>query len=66
MPKNRDNIYLVERKAIGFDNSTVICAAFGGSEAAYNYADAAAQEFIDKGLEDEFSFDVVITTYYSE
>ena len=65
MTKHRTNIYLVERKAIQ-TNYNVICAAFGSSEAAYDYADAAAQEFIDKGLEDEFSFDVIITTYYNE
>ena len=65
MPKNRENIYLVERVAIQ-TNYNVIIAAFGIEEAAADYADACQQEFIDKGLEDEFSFDVIITTYYDE
>ena len=63
MTKNRDNIYLVERRALQ-TNYNVIVAAFSSSESAYEYADAAQQEFIDKGLGHEFEFDVIITTYY--
>lgn len=65
MIKNRDNIYLVERQALQ-TNHTAIVAAFGNSDAAYEYADNCAQEFIDRGFEDEFSFNVVVTTYYDE
>lgn len=63
--KNRDNLFLVERRAIQ-TNYNVIVGAFSNSVDAQNYADACAQQFIDKGLEDEFSFDVIITTYYDE
>lgn len=61
--KDRDTIYLVERTAQQ-TNATVICAAFGSSESAYEYADNCAQEFIDRGFEDEFSFNVIVTTFY--
>ena len=63
--KNRDTIYLVERRSIQ-TNYNVIVGGFPTSELAQDYADRHQQEFIDRGFEDEFSFDVVATTYYDE
>lgn len=63
--KNRDNIYLVERRAIQ-GNYNVICSAYPTYEDAQKYADAMTQNFIDRDLAEEFSFHVIITTYYDE
>ena len=63
--KNRDSIYLVERSAVQ-TNHTAILAAFNNSVDAQNYADNCAQEFIDRGFEDEFAFNVIVTTFYEE
>ena len=61
--KDRDTIYLVERTELP-SNITVICAAFGNSEGAYEYADASNQDFIDRKLGDVFYFNVIATVYY--
>lgn len=61
--KNRDNLYLVERRATQ-GNYNVICGAYDTEQGAQDEADAMTQKFKDKGLDDQFSFHVIITTYY--
>ncbi len=67
-PKNRANLYLVERWT--YENgATVIVGAFDNVEAADAYKDACKQEWIDRHLVDPFKqdvvFNVVLTTYYN-
>lgn len=67
-PKNRGNLYLVERWT--YDNSaTVIVGGFSDYQSAADYRDACLQEWVDKVGEENTSkcevvFNVIITTYY--
>lgn len=62
-PKNRANLYLVERWT--YDGNAVVVGAFNNLEAADAYKDACLQEWIDKGLrEEDVSFSVGLTTFY--
>jgi hypothetical protein len=65
-PKNRANLYLVERWTYD-NNSTVIVGGFSEYQEAEDYKDACMQEWRDKvpydGQEDVV-FNVTMTTFY--
>lgn len=63
-PKNRGNLYLVERRTYG-NPATVIVGGFSSYDAAADYKDACLQEWVDKDLPGRaVRFKVVMTTYY--
>lgn len=64
-PKHRANLYLVERWTYE-NNATVIVGAFDNIVAADNFKDACYQEWMDRDLQDEVVFNVILTTYYDE
>lgn len=69
-PKNRANLYLVERWTYDTPNgATVVVGAFDNIVAADEFKDACYQEWIDKEQdvavhEGRVLFNVVLTTYY--
>lgn len=63
-PKNRANLYLVERIHV-LENIGSICGAFSSLEEADDYKDACEQEWKDKAGEmGDVVFSVTVTTYY--
>lgn len=64
-PKNRANLYLVERLDRRSMQST-ICGGFSEPEDADAFRDACEQEWKDKHIEDggTVMFGVVMTTFY--
>ena len=65
-PKNRANLYLVERTDFDYDSTKqVILGGFANSEDADNFKDACEQEWLDKvGSLHNVDFDVTLTTFY--
>lgn len=62
-PKNRANLYLVERGTR--DGHVVAVAGFSEYEEAHDFRDACEQEWIDKvGHAEDVFFSVALTTYY--
>ena len=62
-PKHRANCYLVMRYVTTAPASVV--GVFPNPEAADNFAEACAQDFRDRGFtDDDFSFEVQMSTYY--
>lgn len=66
-PKNRANVFLVERWTYE-NNATIVVGAFSEYTDAEDYKDACMQEWVDKGLVDsskqDVVFNVTMTTYY--
>ena len=72
MPKHRANVYLVERtvidEGVGYScwKQTVV-GAFNTLHGAEDFAGACAQEFRERGFDDDdFVFDVKLTAYYDQ
>ena len=66
LPKHRANIYVVERRIL---NSAAINYAVVGvfptAEGADHFKGACEQEFRERGFsDDDFTFSVVLSTYY--
>jgi hypothetical protein len=66
LPKHRANVYLVERRVL---NNTVVSYAcvgiFPTHEGADYFKAACEQEFRERGFDDDdFTFAVVLSTYY--
>ena len=73
MPKHRANVYIVERTVVGTGQWGYTCAkqtvvgAFNTLQGAEDFAGACAQEFRERGFdEDDFVFDVKLTAYYDQ
>jgi len=63
-PKNRANLYLVERWTYDKE-ATVIVGGFSDYYDAEDYKDACKQEWVDKvGNDAGVSFNVVMTSFY--
>lgn len=67
-PKNRANLYLVERWTWKGTFTTII-GGFSTPEAADDFKEACEQEWIDKGFKDDLDngkvqFKVILSTYY--
>jgi len=64
-PKNRDNIYLVERRGRATDQHQATIAGFSNYDEAEDFKEACSQEWIDKvGHMEDVYFNVTLTTYY--
>jgi hypothetical protein len=66
LPKHRANVYVVERRVL---NDTVVSFAtvgvFPTAEGADHFKGACEQDFRDRGFsDDDFTFSVVLGTYY--
>lgn len=64
-PKNRASCFFVKRYLVGQADYSV-CGVFATAEGAQDFADACAQEFLDKGHDPEyFTFEVSPSTFYA-
>ena len=67
LPKHRANVYVVERRILN-PTATVsysVVGVFPTAEGADHFAGACAQDFRDRGFsDDDFTFSVVLSTYY--
>lgn len=64
LPKHRTNVYTVERAVLG---NYAVVGVFATLEGASNFAGACEQDFKERGFtEDDFVFDVKLSTYYDE
>ena len=66
LPRHRTNVYLVERRVL---NNTVVSYAVVGvfptAEGADHFKGACEQDFRDRGFDEgDFTFSVVLSTYY--
>ena len=78
LPKHRANVYLVERHVIdegrNSDNTllyscwkTTTVGVFNTLQGAEDFAGACAQEFRERGYDDDdYTFDVKLTAYYDQ
>lgn len=66
LPKHRANVYIVERRVL--NNTTVnyaVVGVFPTPEGADYFKGACEQEFRERGFtDDDFTFSVVLGTYY--
>lgn len=67
-PKNRANLYLVQRINYDWENTTyTIVGGFPELDAADDYKDACKQEWLDKvGNLYNTEFKIVLTTFYEK
>lgn len=69
-PKNRANLFLVERVSFttheqdDYSTITVVVGAFSTPEDADDFKGECEQEWKDRELDDGTSFRVVLTTFY--
>ncbi len=64
LPKQKSNLYLVERKLQGAPRNVVV-GAFSEPEYADDFKSVCEQDFYDRGFtDDDFKFDVTITSFY--
>jgi hypothetical protein len=66
LPKHRANIYVVERRILNAAaiNYSIV-GVFPTAEGADDFAGACAQDFRERGFsDDDFTFSVVLSTYY--
>ena len=62
-PKHRANCYIVMRYTT--TSPATVVGVFNNPDGADNFKDACSQDFYDRGFtDDDFAFEVHMTTYY--